>query len=507
MFFFVKFFFAKTNFTFIGCINMQNALVWFRNDLRIHDHEPLSKAINISDNVLGVYCFDPRDYVLLPAGFPKTGSLRAKFIIDCVAELKNKLQQLGSDLLVYVGKPEDIIPQLCVDLSINEIYYHREVAPEERHVEDELENMLFKHKVILSGFWGHTLFHLEDLPFPVKRIPELFTDFRKSIERESTIRACIDAPQSISPITPIPFTQLPCLEQLGLSEIAVDKRSVLDFKGGENEGLERLKDYLWTKNLLKNYKETRNEMLGANYSTKFSAWLAMGCLSPRKIYEEVSRYENTQIKNDSTYWLIFELMWRDYFRFIMLKHGNAMFKPGGIQDLNVKWKKNHDLFELWRIGKTGFPLVDANMQELLLTGYMSNRGRQNVASFLTKNLGINWQLGAYWFQSQLIDYDVYSNYGNWNYAAGIGNDARGFRYFNIIKQATQYDSNGDYVRYWLPGLAKISGVRVHQPYALQSNELLDVDFELTRDYWHPIVDLEKSVKENERIFNAALKNN
>ena len=507
MFFFVKFFFAKTNFTFIGCINMQNALVWFRNDLRIHDHEPLSKAINISDNVLGVYCFDPRDYVLLPAGFPKTGSLRAKFIIDCVAELKNKLQQLGSDLLVYVGKPEDIIPQLCVDLSINEIYYHREVAPEERHVEDELENMLFKHKVILSGFWGHTLFHLEDLPFPVKRIPELFTDFRKSIERESTIRACIDAPQSISPITPIPFTQLPCLEQLGLSEIAVDKRSVLDFKGGENEGLERLKDYLWTKNLLKNYKETRNEMLGANYSTKFSAWLAMGCLSPRKIYEEVSRYENTQIKNDSTYWLIFELMWRDYFRFIMLKHGNAMFKPVGIQDLNVKWRKNHDLFELWRIGKTGFPLVDANMQELLLTGYMSNRGRQNVASFLTKNLGINWQLGAYWFQSQLIDYDVYSNYGNWNYAAGIGNDARGFRYFNIIKQATQYDSNGDYVRYWLPGLAKISGARVHQPYALQSNELLDVDFELTRDYWHPIVDLEKSVKENERIFNAALKNN
>ena len=507
MFFFVKFFFAKTNFTFIGCINMQNALVWFRNDLRIHDHEPLSKAINISDNVLGVYCFDLRDYVLLPAGFPKTGSLRAKFIIDCVAELKNKLQQLGSDLLVYVGKPEDIIPQLCVDLSINEIYYHREVAPEERHVEDELENMLFKHKVILSGFWGHTLFHLEDLPFPVKRIPELFTDFRKSIERESTIRACIDAPQSISPITPIPFTQLPCLEQLGLTEIAVDKRSVLDFKGGENEGLERLKDYLWTKNLLKNYKETRNEMLGANYSTKFSAWLAMGCLSPRKIYEEVSRYENTQIKNDSTYWLIFELMWRDYFRFIMLKHGNAMFKPGGIQDLNVKWRKNHDLFELWRIGKTGFPLVDANMQELLLTGYMSNRGRQNVASFLTKNLGINWQLGAYWFQSQLIDYDVYSNYGNWNYAAGIGNDARGFRYFNIIKQATQYDSNGDYVRYWLPGLAKISGVRVHQPYALQSNELLDVDFELTRDYWHPIVDLEKSVKENERIFNAALKNN
>jgi deoxyribodipyrimidine photo-lyase len=484
---------------------MQNALVWFRNDLRIHDHEPLSKAIKASDNVLGVYCFDLRDYVLLPNGFPKTGSFRAKFIIECVAELKKKLQQLGSDLLVYVGKPEDILPQLCIDLSVNEIYYHREVAPEEKHVEDELENTLFTHKVKFSGFWGHTLFHLEDLPFPVKRIPELFTDFRKSIERESTVRSCIDTPQIISPITPIPFTQLPCLQHLGLTEIAVDKRTVLNFKGGENEGLARLEDYLWTKNLLKNYKETRNEMLGANYSTKFSAWLAIGCISPRKIYEEVIRYEKTQIKNDSTYWLIFELMWRDYFRFIMLKHGSIIFKPGGIQNLNIKWKNNLDLFELWRIGKTGFPLVDANMQELLLTGYMSNRGRQIVASFLTKNLGLNWQLGANWFQSQLIDYDVYSNYGNWNYAAGIGNDARGFRYFNIIKQAIQYDNNGDYVRYWLPSLANIKGVSVHQPYALKFGELLDTNFDLIRDYCQPIVDLEKSVKENESIFNLALK--
>jgi deoxyribodipyrimidine photo-lyase len=484
---------------------MQNALVWFRNDLRIHDHEPLSKAIKVSDNVLGVYCFDLRNYVLLPNGFPKTGSFRAKFIIECVAELKKKLQQLGSDLLVYVGKPEDILPQLCIDLSVNEIYYHREVAPEEKHVEDELENTLFTHKVKFSSFWGHTLFHLEDLPFPVKRIPELFTDFRKSIERESTVRSCIDTPQIISPITPIPFTQLPCLQHLGLTEIAVDKRTVLNFKGGENEGLARLEDYLWTKNLLKNYKGTRNEMLGANYSTKFSAWLAIGCISPRKIYEEVIRYEKTQIKNDSTYWLIFELMWRDYFRFIMLKHGSMIFKPGGIQNLNIKWKNNLDLFEHWRIGKTGFPLVDANMQELLLTGYMSNRGRQIVASFLTKNLGLNWQLGANWFQSQLIDYDVYSNYGNWNYAAGIGNDARGFRYFNIIKQAIQYDNNGDYVRYWLPSLANIKGVSVHQPYALKFGELLDTNFDLIRDYCQPIVDLEKSVKENESIFNLALK--
>jgi deoxyribodipyrimidine photo-lyase len=484
---------------------MQKALVWFRKDLRIHDHEPLSMAVNNSDKVLGIYCFDPQDYNLLPAGFPKIGGFRAKFIIQSVTQLKNKLQEVGSDLLVYIGKPEDLIPKLCEDLGVNQVYYHKEAAPEERLVEDELENKLFKQKVTVKSFWGHTLFHPEDLPFPLKRLPELFTDFRKSVERESTVRSCIDAPRKINPITPIPHTQLPAINELGLAEIEPDNRTVLSFKGGEDEALARLADYFWTGNLLKGYKDTRNEMLGADFSTKFSAWLALGCISPRKIYEEVTHYENTHVKNDSTYWLIFELMWRDYFRFIMLKHGSAIFKIGGLQNLPVKWKTNIDLFELWRNGKTGFPLIDANMQELLLTGYMSNRGRQNVASFLTKNLGLNWQLGAQWFESQLIDYDVCSNYGNWNYAAGIGNDARGFRYFNIIKQATQYDANGDYVRYWLLGLAKINGVKVHQPYALKPNELHDYDFELTRDYWQPIVDLEQSVKENERIFNMALK--
>ncbi len=483
---------------------MQKALVWFRNDLRVHDHEALRNATRHADKVLGVYCFNPDDYITLPIGFPKTGSIRAKFILESIAALKIKLQQLGSDLLVYVGKAEDVIPQLCVDLSVNEVYYHREAATDELAVEDKLDERLFKLKVSSKGFWGHTLFHLEDLPFPIKRLPELFTDFRKSVERESTVRSCIDAPKKINPITPIPNTQLPTLQDLGLVDAEVDNRSVFKFRGGEDAALARLDEYVWQNNYLKNYKETRNEMLGANYSSKFSAWLALGCISPRKIYDEVKRYENERIKNDSTYWLIFELLWRDYFKFIALKHGSAIFKVGGLQNLHIKWKSNKDLFELWRTGKTGFPLIDANMKELLITGFMSNRGRQNVASFLTKNLGINWQWGAQWFESQLIDYDVCSNYGNWNYAAGIGNDARGFRYFNIIKQAQQYDAEGTYVKYWLPQLSSIKGNKAHQPYALKPAELHQFSFDLDRDYFKPIVDLEKSAKEHEKIFNAAL---
>ncbi len=153
---------------------------------------------------------------------------------------------------------------------------------------------------------------------------------------------------------------------------------------------------------------------------------------------------------------------------------------------------------------TGFPLVDANMRELTATGFMSNRGRQNVASFLTKNLGINWQMGAEWFESLLIDYDVCSNWGNWNYTAGVGNDARGFRYFNIKKQSKDYDPQGKYVKHWLPELTSVPARKVHEPWTLSSDEQKRYGLTIGVDYPQPVVDLWKSVQQNEKVYNAAL---
>ncbi|HEY9881908.1 MAG TPA: FAD-binding domain-containing protein, partial [Leptolyngbyaceae cyanobacterium] len=184
--------------------------------------------------------------------------------------------------------------------------------------------------------------------------------------------------------------------------------------------------------------------------------------------------------------------------------GNRIFYPSGLQGLPIKWKQDWERFDVWRRGETGFPLVDANMRELAATGFMSNRGRQNVASFLTKNLGIDWRMGAEWFESLLIDHDVCSNYGNWNYTAGVGNDARGFRYFNILKQAKDYDPNGDYVKHWLPELIQVPAKRVHTPWQLQAVEQKRFGVRIGVDYPHPIVDLEKSVKANEAIYNQAL---
>lgn len=298
--------------------------------------------------------------------------------------------------------------------------------------------------------------------------------------------------------------ELPSLSDLNIDITPLNSRGVLDFKGGETTGKERVKNYFWQQDCLRVYKETRNGMLGANYSSKLSPWLALGCLSPRYIYEQVKEYEYQRVKNQSTYWLLFELVWRDYFRFICQKHGNKVFHKSGLQGVAIPWKEDWVTFQKWQEGKTGFPLVDANMRELLTTGFMSNRGRQNVASFLTKNLGINWQMGAEWFESLLIDYDVCSNWGNWNYIAGVGNDARGFRYFNIPKQAKDYDPEGKYVKYWLPELSKVPTPKVHEPWKLLPVEQDRFGVRIGVDYPQPIVDLWQSVKENEKIYNAAL---
>ncbi len=200
---------------------------------------------------------------------------------------------------------------------------------------------------------------------------------------------------------------------------------------------------------------------------------------------------------------MFELLWRDFFRFICVKHGDRIFRPSGLQGISIAWKEDWERFRLWQEGKTGFPLVDANMRELASTGFMSNRGRQNVASFLTKNLGINWLLGAEWFESLLIDYDVCSNWGNWNYTAGVGNDARGFRYFNIPKQSRDYDPKGEYLKHWLRELASIPGDKIHQPWKLTAEEQKRFGVRLGVDYPRPVVDFFRSVKANEKIYQAS----
>ncbi|XP_066370019.1 cryptochrome DASH, chloroplastic/mitochondrial-like isoform X2 [Miscanthus floridulus] len=430
------------------------AVVWFRNDLRVLDNEALLRAWAASEAVLPVYCVDPRIFSGSTHyfGFPKMGALRAQFLIECLGDLKQSLRKKGLDLLVRHGKPEEILPSIAKAVSAHTIYAHKETCSEELLVERLVSKGLEQVQIAKGGasvpkkplnprlqlIWGATMYHVDDLPFPVNNLPDVYTQFRKAVESKSSVRNCTKLPPSLGPLPSSSIDEIggggtiPTLESLGLSVTKSEKG--MYFIGGENAALGRVHEYFWKKDQLKDYKVTRNGMLGPDYSTKFSPWLASGSLSPRYICEEVKRYEKQRVANDSTYWVLFELIWRDYFRFLSAKYGNAIFHLEGPRKVVSKWSQDQALFESWRDGRTGYPLIDANMRELSATGFMSNRGRQIACSFLVRDMGIDWRMGAEWFETCLLDYDPASNYGNWTYGAGVGNDPREDRYFSIPKQ-------------------------------------------------------------------------
>jgi deoxyribodipyrimidine photo-lyase len=428
---------------------IKTAIVWFKTDLRIEDNETLVKAIAISENVIPVYCFDESHFETTFYGFKKTGSFRAQFLLESLQDLDARLRILGSGLLILKGKPEIEIPKIVNQFKAQKVFAKREVAFEERQTEKKVQDELFKVRCELEKVSTSTLYHAEDLPFSIKDIPDVFSNFRKKTEKDSQIRAPFEAPTKInSPkISPL---ELPTLEALGLAKTTIDSRSVLQFRGGETEAIQRLHHYFYDTQCLSSYKETRNGMVGADYSSKFSAWLAMGCVSARFIYAEIKKYEKQFGANDSTYWLVFELLWRDFFRFMFKKHQTKFFLYEGIKTEKVNSKSlNEKLLSQWINGATASDFINANMLELQQTGFMSNRGRQNVASYFCNELNMDWRFGAAYFEQELIDYDVCSNWGNWAYLAGVGNDPRGHRYFNIEKQASDYDKKKSFRKLWL----------------------------------------------------------
>jgi len=475
----------------------ETSIVWFRNDLRLNDHEPLTRAIESkTQRLLCVYCVDPRQFgTTRLRGFPRTGVHRARFLIESLADLRQNLRRLGNDLAIRIGRPEEQLPELAEKLGASGIYFYEEATDEELQVEKRLTQRLKTMGVSVNAYWGSTLFHRDDLPFEVRNLPQVFTQFRIRCEKDAKVRPPLSAPKQFPPGPEgLDFGELPTPAEPRLTEPSDDPRAVLRFQGGETAALDRIEAYIWRNDRLRIYKQTRNGLLGADYSSKFSPWLSLGCVSPRTIAAEVARYENARVRNDSTYWLVFELMWRDYFRFLAIQAGTSLFSQSGPARVRKSWSTDSDALNRWIEGRTGIPFVDANMRELKATGFMSNRGRQNVASFLAKDLEVDWRFGAEWFESQLIDDDVCSNWGNWAYVAGVGTDPRQDRRFNVIKQAYDYDTQGEYVRTWLPELASLSGSSVHEPWKVRQGASLPLDFGpgFVPDYPPPMIDMERT---------------
>jgi deoxyribodipyrimidine photo-lyase len=417
-------------------------LVWFRNDLRLHDNEMLVEAIAKSDSILPVYILDPRSFGETKYGTLKTGNIRAQFILESVLGLRNALKQIGGNLLIAEGNPEDIIPQLVQEYEITEVYHHREVASEETHISTLVENALWKLRVNLKHFIGHTLYNKEDLPFPIKDIPDAFNQFKKKIERDSIIKPCFAAPDRINVAEVIDWGTLSSLEDLNLLPQQKDQRADFEFAGGEAEGLAHLQKVIVA---MQQAATTKNLIL----ASKLSAWLAMGSLSPRKVYWEIKKMEGVPNTKAMFNHILLGLLWRDYFRFMFKKYGNTFFSPDGFGSQGlVDIANEQDNFYKWKNAQTGFAVVDAVMTELNQTGFISNIARQTAALYLINNLEVSWIFGAAYFEEKLIDYNPASNWGNWANVAGVGNDQKSKSVFDLDKNIKNLDPKGNYALTW-----------------------------------------------------------
>jgi deoxyribodipyrimidine photo-lyase len=424
-------------------------LVWFRNDLRIHDNEILLEAIRKADKILPVYCFDPFYFTKSASGEPKTGNFRARFLLESVADLRKNLRAHGAELIIRTGNPAEILPQLCEEYQVNEVYHHREVAYEETGISEQVEEALWKIKLNLKHFIGHTLYHKEDLPFPIKDIPDSFAIFKKKIERDSNVRPCTDAPGEINIPVITDAGEIPTLIELGLDEPVDDPRANIKLVGGETEALKQLQNFL--SNIQQANPKTGKNNASSSVASHLSPWITIGCISLRQVYWEVLKTGNFQHNNGP---LILELLWRDYFRFMFKKHGQKFIAAKNDDNVSDFAENQDELFDKWKSGTTGTPLVDAIMHELNATGYINNYSRQITAGYLVNTLKVDWTKGASYFEEKLIDYSPASNWGNWAFIAGIGNDPRDNRYFNIARQTGELETKGDFIDTWLCNTAK-----------------------------------------------------
>ena len=464
---------------------MRSTLYWFRNDLRLHDARALQEAVAHAharqQSLLLVCVHDPAQEAETPWGFRRMGPHRRRFLAETWLDLQVALGALGQQLVVLQGDPVTVLADLAQRFEVDCIFCEAIAAPEEQAQVMALQ----ARQIRVHSTWQSSLLEPESLPFDVLDLPAVFTPFRQLVERAGT-----------APLPPLaPLTSLPAPPAVHgdnwpgqllhptqwLQKNPITGAAGADFKntkhsntpqptaasaasasstaattsakeapagrGGESAALAHLAQYL-TPPWPDRYKQTRNALQGQHTSSHWSPWLATGAVSARTVWAHLQHYEKAHGANDGTYWLWFELLWRDYFRFLHLQHGRQLYVAKGLSQLPRPSHFPKD-FQRWCDGNTGEPIVDAGMRELAATGYTSNRMRQIVASYLVHDLACDWRAGAAWFESQLIDFDVYSNQGNWLYISGRGTDPRQGRRFNPAKQTQDHDAEGRYRQRWL----------------------------------------------------------
>lgn len=451
------------------------ALVWFRRDLRLHDHPALHAALATHENVVPVFCLDDRLLHGRHASGPRT-----RFLLESLRDLDEQLAQRGSRLLVQRGEPARVLPALAKRLGAREVHLTRDVTPYARARGVAVLSALDAAGVTQLAHPG--LGVVDDVGALRSQAGTPYTMFTPFYRLWSSAwrRAALPAPPSLPGLPDLPgldIPPLPTLAQLGFTEEVQKPQS-----GGESAGLARLAWFL--DGPVHRYARNR-DLLDIDGTSKLSAYLHFGCLSPRAVEAALPEGDGPEAFRR-------QLCWRDFYHHVQLHHpANAHREHQPRYRGTLRWVEDDDRYDAWTQGRTGFPLVDAAMRQLLREGWMHNRARLVAGAFLTKHLGIDWRRGESWFMRMLIDGDQSNNNGNWQWIASVGVDPQPVyrRLYSPTLHQERYDPAGRYVRRYVPELRRVPQQYIAEPWTMPSGVQHAAGCVLGVDYPHPIVDL------------------
>jgi deoxyribodipyrimidine photo-lyase len=450
------------------------AILWYRRDLRLHDHPALTAAAEGADRVVPVFVVDPR---LLGGRF--ASPTRTWFMLESLGSLRDSLRDLGSDLVVRVGDPRVVIPALARDVGAGSVVVSRDHAPYGRARDRAVADALEAVGVTWHAHRGVLVHEPDELATGDARPFSVYSPFRRAWEARER-RLLRPVPRGLGPAPSIDPGGLPDLASLGLGD---EPTARIDRLPEPGEAAARRRLERWLDRGVDGYAASRDRLDLEDGTSRVSADLRFGLLSPLEVVERVVG------PGDGRRVFVNEIVWREFYAHVLF-HRPGVARHAFREALDgLAWAEDTGGVDAWRAGRTGYPVVDAAMRQLAATGWMHNRGRMIAASFLTKHLLTDWRVGEAWFMRHLVDGDVASNNGGWQWSASTGTDPQPyFRIFNPILQGRRHDPEGDYVRRWVPELRDVSTDRIHAPWEMSAVEQAAAGCRIGVDYPAPIVD-------------------
>jgi deoxyribodipyrimidine photo-lyase len=442
-------------------------LHWFRNDLRLHDNTALNALVTQVEEWLPVFVLDPR----FAAG-PRVGEPRMRFLLDCLGRLGRDLEKRGVPLLVREGRPEEVLPKLMHETGARLLSFNEDTTPFARSRDTAVQNAVERSGGKIVARLDRVVFGSSEIRTASGGAYSVYSPYRKTWMKRwnEEPRLPVGLGRLPAPIAGFAADRIPDPREFDATECDLPT-------GGEEAAKRRLERFLGT--AAASYHEGRDRP-DLDGTSRLSPYLRFGVISVRQCFEsgqEAARAEPA-LQRGVAKWLD-ELVWREFYSAILAEHPRVLKKNYRQQYDAVLWNEDPTSFEAWCEGRTGYPIVDAGMRQLRSTGWMHNRVRMIVASFLTKDLLIDWREGERFFFQRLVDGDPASNNGGWQWAASTGTDPQPyFRIFNPVAQGKRWDPEGRYVRRWVPELRDVSDRRVHAPW----------EAELPNGYPSPIVD-------------------